>query len=87
MCPSLLPVHETPGASNDSNPTRRGGDARRNAWQQNLTSRSGAMNFLSNLPGPHDIPFAAPLWAGLIVGSIIGFIVFKLLDLFIENED
>lgn len=43
------------------------------------------MNFLSNMPGPHDIPFAAPLWAGVIVGSIIGFIIFKLMDLFIKN--
>jgi len=35
----------------------------------------------------HDIPFAAPLWAGLIVGSVIGFIVFKLLDFFIVPKD
>lgn len=43
------------------------------------------MNFLSNMPGPHDIPFAAPLWAGVILGSVIGFIIFKLMGLFIKN--
>lgn len=43
------------------------------------------MSFLPPLPGPHDIPFAAPLWAAVIVGSVIGFIIFKLLDLVIDN--
>ena len=45
------------------------------------------MDFLSKMPGPHDIPFAAPLWAGVILGSVIGFIIFKLLDFFIEPRD
>lgn len=45
------------------------------------------MSFLSKLPGPHEIPFAAPLWAAVIFGSIIGFIIFKLLDLLIEQKD
>jgi hypothetical protein len=44
------------------------------------------MSFLPQLPGPHDIPFAAPLWAAVILGSIIGFIIFKLLDFFIEEK-
>lgn len=45
------------------------------------------MSFLSNLPGPHDIPFAAPLWAGVILGGILGFIIFKLLDFIIDNPE
>jgi len=44
------------------------------------------MSFLHKLPGPHDIPFAAPLWAAVILGSIIGFIIFKLLDFLIEER-
>lgn len=44
------------------------------------------MNFLAQMPGPHDIPFAAPLWAGVILGGIIGFIIFKLMDLFIDGQ-
>ncbi len=44
------------------------------------------MSFLPKLPGPHDTPFAAPLWAAVIVGSVIGFIIFKLLDYFIEPK-
>jgi hypothetical protein len=45
------------------------------------------MNFLPKLPGPHDIPFAAPIWAAVILGLIVGYFIFKLLDLFIENKD
>ncbi len=44
------------------------------------------MSLFPKLPGPHDIPFAAPLWAAVIVGSVIGFIIFKLLDYFIDEQ-
>lgn len=44
------------------------------------------MSFLPNMPGPHDIPFAAPLWAAVLLGLVIGFFIFKLLDLFIDVE-
>lgn len=45
------------------------------------------MDFLPALPGPHDIPFAAPLWAAIFVGGILGFIVSKIMDYFIPNPD
>jgi hypothetical protein len=45
------------------------------------------MNFALQLPGPHDIPFAAPIWAAVIIGLVVGFFIFKLLDLFIKNPE
>jgi len=48
------------------------------------------MNIFRFLPGPHDIPFAAPLWGGVILGAIIGYVIFHLLDLIIvvkEDDD
>lgn len=45
------------------------------------------MNFPFKLPGPHDIPFAAPVWGGVITGLIIGYFIFKIMDLFIHNEE
>ena len=40
------------------------------------------MNFLPKLPGPHDVPFAAPLMTAALLGFIIGFVILKLLDRF-----
>lgn len=45
------------------------------------------MNIIFGLPGPHDIPFVAPLWGAILVGSIIGFIVFRLLDFFVDTKE
>ncbi|HUL13106.1 MAG TPA: hypothetical protein VLU73_13170 [Methylococcaceae bacterium] len=44
------------------------------------------MNFLPDLPGPHDVPFAAPLMTAALLGFIIGFVILKLLDRVIVNE-
>lgn len=45
------------------------------------------MKILPQLPGPHDIPFAAPLWGGIILGAIIGYVIFHLLDVFIAYQE
>ena len=44
------------------------------------------MMALLNLPGPHDVPFAAPLMAGALLAFIIGFVVLKLLDHFVIEK-
>lgn len=38
------------------------------------------MSFLPSLPGPHDVPFAAPLMAAAMLGFTIGFAILKLMD-------
>jgi hypothetical protein len=35
---------------------------------------------LFGLPGPHDVPFAAPLVVACVLGFVIGFAILKLLD-------
>lgn len=45
------------------------------------------MNFLPKLPGPHDVPFAAPLMTAALLGFVIGFIILKLLDRFVPNQN
>jgi hypothetical protein len=45
------------------------------------------MSFLPGLPGPHDIPFAAPLVTAAVLGFIIGFAILKLLDRIGAGED
>jgi len=44
------------------------------------------MMALLNLPGPHDVPFAAPLMAGALLAFTIGFVVLKLLDHFVIEK-
>lgn len=46
-----------------------------------------AMMTLFNLPGPHDVPFAAPLMTGALLAFTMGFIVLKLLDKFVIAKD
>ena len=41
------------------------------------------MNFFS-LPGPHDVPFAAPLMVAAILAFTMGFVILKLLDKVID---
>lgn len=43
-------------------------------------------NIIFGLPGPHDVPFAAPLWGGILVGVIFGAIVFRVMDYFIDTD-
>lgn len=38
------------------------------------------MDIFPKLPGPHDVPFAAPLMVAAMLGFIIGFVILKLLD-------
>lgn len=45
------------------------------------------MSFLPKLPGPHDVPFAAPLMTAALLGFIIGFVILKLLDHIIPEPD
>jgi tetrahydromethanopterin S-methyltransferase subunit B len=45
------------------------------------------MSFLPSLPGPHDVPFAAPLMTAALLGFVIGFVFLKLLDQFIPEQD
>lgn len=44
------------------------------------------MSFLPKLPGPHDVPFAAPLMTAALLGFIIGFVILKLLDRFVVTK-
>lgn len=44
------------------------------------------MSFLPKLPGPHDVPFAAPLMTAALLGFIIGFVILKLLDRFVVTQ-
>jgi hypothetical protein len=41
---------------------------------------------LFSLPGPHDVPFAAPLMAAALLAFTIGFVVLKLLDRFVIEK-
>ena len=43
------------------------------------------MTILS-LPGPHDVPFAAPLMVGAFLAFTLGFIILKLLDRVIDKK-
>ena len=43
------------------------------------------MNILS-LPGPHDVPFAAPLMSAALLAFTLEFIVLKLLDHVIDKD-
>jgi hypothetical protein len=52
-----------------------------------LTLMRKHMSFLHLLPGPHDIPFAAPLWMGIVVGLPIGLLALKMLDFFIAQPE
>lgn len=45
------------------------------------------MSSLFNLPGPHDVPFAAPLMTAAVLGFVIGFVILKLLDRLGVGED
>ena len=45
------------------------------------------MSFLPSLPGPHDVPFAAPLMTAALLGFVIGFAILKLLDRMGVGED
>ncbi|WP_158002510.1 hypothetical protein [Methyloterricola oryzae] len=45
------------------------------------------MNFFPKLPGPHDVPFAAPLMTAALLGFVIGFVILKLMDQFIPDKD
>ena len=42
---------------------------------------------LFNLPGPHDVPFAAPLLVAAMTGFVIAFVLLKLLDHVDVNND
>lgn len=44
------------------------------------------MMTLFNLPGPHDVPFAAPLMTGALLAFTLGFVVLKLLDKFVIEK-
>ena len=41
---------------------------------------------LFSLPGPHDVPFAAPLMTAALLGFTLGFVILKLLDRVIEKK-
>ena len=45
------------------------------------------MMTLFNLPGPHDVPFAAPLMTGAFLAFTMGFVILKLLDKFVIEKD
>ncbi|MEY2700772.1 MAG: hypothetical protein RIQ52_1527 [Pseudomonadota bacterium] len=51
-----------------------------------LLMRGNDMAMFS-LPGPHDVPFAAPLMAGAFIAFTVGFIILKLLDRIIDQPD
>jgi hypothetical protein len=52
-----------------------------------LTQGDTAMMKLFNLPGAHDVPFAAPLMAAAILAFTMGFVVLKLLDKFVIEKE
>lgn len=45
------------------------------------------MSSFFDLPGPHDVPFAAPLMTAALLGFVIGFVILKLLDGFGVGKD
>lgn len=41
---------------------------------------------LPSLPGPHDVPFAAPLMSAAVLAFTLGFIILKVLDHVIDKR-
>lgn len=44
------------------------------------------MTLFSIPVGPHDVPFAAPLMTAALLAFTMGFIILKLLDVFVDPD-